>query len=246
MILAVRLSLTSSSLAMTDGTQHQRSEALIRSTATTMAPKTVCVVLCGKHMNPSLPTDFDHNRTMDAKCTGIDLRNNTAVVENQNGQYVLHACPRCSISTAQVLDVLLHGVHHIADQQLRGRGRSDVHLYVITLLSIHATDVLQMLRIRCALCVISGESDCVSAQAMHAPLEVPQSYIDNTDCAGIPESNRRVFCGMMKALDEVCGCCMSLSVLLTWCTGHRQHHECAAGQGAAGRHSHYLHGCMSI
>jgi hypothetical protein len=37
---------------------------------------------------------------------------------------------------------------------------------------------------------------------MHDPLEVPEQYITGNECATIPESNRKIFCGMMKALDE--------------------------------------------
>lgn len=40
-------------------------------------------------------------------------------------------------------------------------------------------------------------------QAVHGPLEAPQSYIDM--CSHIPEPNRRIFCGMMKAMDEGIG-----------------------------------------
>ena len=37
-------------------------------------------------------------------------------------------------------------------------------------------------------------------QAMHGPLEVPDKYLDG--CNDIPYPNRKIFCGMMKALDE--------------------------------------------
>jgi hypothetical protein len=43
---------------------------------------------------------------------------------------------------------------------------------------------------------------CELMQALHTPLEVPEQYITDTECADIPESNRKIFCGMMKALDE--------------------------------------------
>ena len=37
-------------------------------------------------------------------------------------------------------------------------------------------------------------------QAPHDPLQVPEKYLEN--CRGIPYHKRRVFCGMMQALDE--------------------------------------------
>ena len=36
---------------------------------------------------------------------------------------------------------------------------------------------------------------------MHAPLEVPQKYI-NQQCQSIPYENHRIFCGMLRAADE--------------------------------------------
>ena len=39
------------------------------------------------------------------------------------------------------------------------------------------------------------------SQCMHAPLEVPQKYI-NQQCQSIPYENRRIFCGMLRAADE--------------------------------------------
>lgn len=39
-------------------------------------------------------------------------------------------------------------------------------------------------------------------QATHSPLQSPQSYIDDTDCATIPEAGRKIFCGMAKVVDE--------------------------------------------
>ena len=42
------------------------------------------------------------------------------------------------------------------------------------------------------------------AQAVHAPLQVPDRYIQDTECARIRDSrNRSIFCGMMKTVDEV-------------------------------------------
>ena len=38
-------------------------------------------------------------------------------------------------------------------------------------------------------------------QSVHAPLEVPQKYI-NQQCQSIPYENRRIFCGMLRAADE--------------------------------------------
>ena len=40
-------------------------------------------------------------------------------------------------------------------------------------------------------------------QAVHGPLEAPQHYIDM--CSHIAEPNRRIFCGMAKAMDEGIG-----------------------------------------
>ena len=40
-------------------------------------------------------------------------------------------------------------------------------------------------------------------QAVHGPLEAPQKYIDM--CSHITRSDRQIFCGMMKALDEGIG-----------------------------------------
>ena len=40
-------------------------------------------------------------------------------------------------------------------------------------------------------------------QAVHGPLEAPQYYIDM--CSDIQREDRRIFCGMMKALDEGIG-----------------------------------------
>ena len=37
-------------------------------------------------------------------------------------------------------------------------------------------------------------------QAVHAPLEAPQKYID--ECDSIPDKYRRTFCGMLRAADE--------------------------------------------
>ena len=37
-------------------------------------------------------------------------------------------------------------------------------------------------------------------QAVHAPLEVPQNYLDK--CQSIPYEGRRIFCGMLRAADE--------------------------------------------
>ena len=37
-------------------------------------------------------------------------------------------------------------------------------------------------------------------QAVHSPLEVPQSYLD--ECQSIPFNKRRTFCGMLRAADE--------------------------------------------
>ena len=37
-------------------------------------------------------------------------------------------------------------------------------------------------------------------QAVHSPLEAPQSYVDN--CKSIPFTKRRTFCGMLQAADE--------------------------------------------
>ena len=37
-------------------------------------------------------------------------------------------------------------------------------------------------------------------QAVHGPLEVPDKYLEG--CNSIPYANRKIFCGMMKALDE--------------------------------------------
>ena len=40
-------------------------------------------------------------------------------------------------------------------------------------------------------------------QAVHAPLEVPMSYVTDTECMFMPSHHRALFCGMMKVLDEV-------------------------------------------
>ena len=40
-------------------------------------------------------------------------------------------------------------------------------------------------------------------QAVHAPLEAPQKYID--ECDSIPDKYRRTFCGMLRAADEGIG-----------------------------------------
>ena len=37
-------------------------------------------------------------------------------------------------------------------------------------------------------------------QAMHGPLEVPDNYLEK--CSSIPYPNRKIFCGMIQALDE--------------------------------------------
>lgn len=37
-------------------------------------------------------------------------------------------------------------------------------------------------------------------QSVHGPLEVPDNYLEK--CRSIPYSNRKIFCGMMQALDE--------------------------------------------
>ena len=37
-------------------------------------------------------------------------------------------------------------------------------------------------------------------QSVHGPLEVPKQYLEN--CSSIPYDNRKIFCGMMQALDE--------------------------------------------
>lgn len=37
-------------------------------------------------------------------------------------------------------------------------------------------------------------------QSVHGPLEVPDQYLDK--CSSIPYANRKIFCGMMQALDE--------------------------------------------
>lgn len=43
----------------------------------------------------------------------------------------------------------------------------------------------------------------VATQALHGPLEVPDHYINDTECSTVSEvSGRRIFCGMAKALDE--------------------------------------------
>jgi arylsulfatase B/arylsulfatase I/J len=42
----------------------------------------------------------------------------------------------------------------------------------------------------------------IQTQAVHAPLQVPEQYISQTECSLIPEKQRSIFCGMMKALDE--------------------------------------------
>ena len=34
-------------------------------------------------------------------------------------------------------------------------------------------------------------------------MQVPDEYINGTECYKIAEPNRRIFCGMMKALDQV-------------------------------------------
>lgn len=40
-------------------------------------------------------------------------------------------------------------------------------------------------------------------QAMHGPIEAPQHYIDDPSCAKVSSLNKRkVYCGMMVALDE--------------------------------------------
>lgn len=39
-------------------------------------------------------------------------------------------------------------------------------------------------------------------QAVHAPLQVPDQYVTYTDCMNVPESNRRILCGMAKTVDE--------------------------------------------
>ena len=38
-------------------------------------------------------------------------------------------------------------------------------------------------------------------QSVHAPLEVPQKYI-NQQCQSIPYESRRIFCGMLRVADE--------------------------------------------
>lgn len=40
-------------------------------------------------------------------------------------------------------------------------------------------------------------------QSVHSPLEVPDQYLDK--CSSISEPNRKIFCGMMQALDEGVG-----------------------------------------
>lgn len=47
-------------------------------------------------------------------------------------------------------------------------------------------------------------------QAVHTPLQVPRHYITHTDCAFIPETNRAIYCGMLKAVDEGIGNVTSL------------------------------------
>ena len=39
-------------------------------------------------------------------------------------------------------------------------------------------------------------------QSVHAPLEAPQSYIDDPACQSISYRKRRIFCGMLRAADE--------------------------------------------
>ena len=54
-------------------------------------------------------------------------------------------------------------------------------------------------------CVLTRHTD-TAYQAVHRPLQVPEHYISATECADIPVPNRSIFCGMMKAVDEVCPC----------------------------------------
>ncbi|XP_065888868.1 arylsulfatase B-like [Dysidea avara] len=39
-------------------------------------------------------------------------------------------------------------------------------------------------------------------QSVHAPLEAPQSYINDPVCSSIPYEDRRIYCGMLRAADE--------------------------------------------
>ena len=42
-------------------------------------------------------------------------------------------------------------------------------------------------------------------QALHAPLEAPQYYLDSPACKDIGEVNRHIFCAMAQALDSAVG-----------------------------------------
>ena len=42
-------------------------------------------------------------------------------------------------------------------------------------------------------------------QAVHSPLQAPDRYVAMCDAEGVREPQRRIFCGMVKALDEGVG-----------------------------------------
>ena len=42
-------------------------------------------------------------------------------------------------------------------------------------------------------------------QAVHSPLQAPDRYVAMCDAEGVREPQRRVFCGMVKVLDEGIG-----------------------------------------
>ncbi len=83
------------------------------------------------------------------------------MVEDQAGKYVAFLCYRIDI--VQLLDFLLHRANCQHHQPARGR-QSHVYLSV-DVIALH----------------VYQPADA-AYQAMHAPLEVPENYIDDTEC----------------------------------------------------------------
>ena len=165
------------------------------SLASTAASRTVCrLLIC--YLVAHLVSDFNHTfaRITNATCNGLDFRNDTlgrsAVADQHHGVCVADMFPPQSPTPTPMPGTRCTCSRRRWSGTSAATGPATSRCFYVCL---------------CAcMCGVDVSVAGASHQVVHSPMQVPRQYSDQPDCKVLSPYPRRLLCGMMKALEEVC------------------------------------------